>query len=202
VIRATVVAGALAALSAAVISGCSAQSPEHHHPAPAHAVPAAPAAPTVQAVRAPLPMAAPKAPTPADAPPNPCAHNNGRQLVRVSLRRQHVWLCAHRHLAYSSPVTSGMVGQYTSTPTGNYEIQGLDRNTVLTLITGEQYQVKYWIPFSAPLFGFHDSSWQRFPYGSPKYKTDGSHGCVHLPLKTIRFLYNWVDIGTPVHIRA
>jgi lipoprotein-anchoring transpeptidase ErfK/SrfK len=95
-----------------------------------------------------------------------------------------------------------MVGQYTSTPTGNYEIQGLDRNTVLTLITGEQYQVKYWIPFSAPLFGFHDSSWQRFPYGSPKYKTDGSHGCVHLPLKTIRFLYNWVDIGTPVHIRA
>ena len=44
---------------------------------------------------------------------------------------------------------------------------------MLTLITGEQYTVKYWIPFDAPLFGFHDSSWQKFPYGSPKYRTHG-----------------------------
>jgi lipoprotein-anchoring transpeptidase ErfK/SrfK len=190
------------ALVATALAGCSAEhatTTRHGHQAPRSA---APAAPTVQAARAPLPMAASKAPTLADAPPNPCAHNRDRQLVRVSLRKQHMWLCAHRHLAYDSPVTSGVVGQYTSTPTGNFAVQGLDRNTVLTLITGEQYDVKYWIPFSAPLFGFHDSSWQKFPYGSPKYKTQGSHGCVHLPLKTIRFLYNWVDIGTPVHIRA
>ena len=60
--------------------------------------------------------------------------------------------------------------------------------------------MKYWIPFDAPLFGFHDSSWQKFPYGSPKYKTDGSHGCVHMPVKAIAFLYRWVARPTAVHI--
>jgi hypothetical protein len=194
-------AGVAAVLGAAVLTGCAAShSPAAHNPerpAPRAVVP------SVQEVRAPVPMSAPSAPTPADVPrPNPCAHNRGGQLVRVSLHRQHLWMCRNRHLAYNSPITSGVVGQYTSTPTGDYTIQGLDRNTVLTLITGEQYTVKYWIPFDAPLFGFHDSPWQTFPYGSPKYRTQGSHGCVHLPLKTIRYLYHWADIGTAVRIRA
>ena len=71
---------------------------------------------------------------------------------------------------------------------------------MLTLNTGATYDVKYWIPFDAPLFGFHDSSWQDFPYGSAKYKTDGSHGCIHMPLKAIAFLYDWADIGADVDI--
>jgi lipoprotein-anchoring transpeptidase ErfK/SrfK len=73
---------------------------------------------------------------------------------------------------------------------------------VLTLNTGAAYDVKYWIPFDGPLFGFHDSSWQDFPYGSDRYRTAGSHGCVHMPLAAIRYLYNWADIGTPVRIAA
>ncbi len=93
-----------------------------------------------------------------------------------------------------------MVGQWTNTPTGNYVVQGRNTNTVLTLNTGAQYNVRYWIPFDAPLFGFHDSSWQHFPYGSPKYKTQGSHGCIHMPLKAMRFLYNWSARPTDVHI--
>ncbi len=93
-----------------------------------------------------------------------------------------------------------MSGQYTETPTGRYHIQGRNTDTVLTLNTGATYDVKYWIPFDAPLFGFHDSSWQHFPYGSPQYKTDGSHGCIHMPLKAIAYLYHWVDIGADVSI--
>ena len=93
-----------------------------------------------------------------------------------------------------------MSGQYTETPTGHYTIEGRNRDTVLTLNTGATYDVKYWIPFDAPLFGFHDSSWQDFPYGSPKYQTDGSHGCIHMPLQAIAHLYDWADIGTKVVI--
>ncbi len=111
-------------------------------------------------------------------------------------------MCARHRVAYTTPITSGIVGEYTSTPTGTFEIQGLDRDTSLTLIDGSTYPVKYWIPFQAPLFGFHDSSWQHFPYGSPKYRTRGSHGCVHMPLAAIRFLYQWAEIGTTVRIRA
>jgi lipoprotein-anchoring transpeptidase ErfK/SrfK len=95
-----------------------------------------------------------------------------------------------------------MVGQDTETPTGTFHIEGLNRNSVLTLSDGATYHVRYWIPFDAPLFGFHDSSWQHFPYGSPKYRTAGSHGCVHVPLKAIGYLYRWADIGTTVRIKA
>jgi lipoprotein-anchoring transpeptidase ErfK/SrfK len=136
----------------------------------------------------------------AQPPPNHCARNTATQLVLVRLDVQHMWLCARSRTVYSTAITSGMLGQYTETPTGHYRVQGLDRDTVLTLNTGATYDVKYWIPFDAPLFGFHDSSWQDFPYGSAKYKTEGSHGCIHVPLKAIAFLYGWADIGADVDI--
>jgi lipoprotein-anchoring transpeptidase ErfK/SrfK len=132
----------------------------------------------------------------------PCDTNTRDKYVYVSLRRQHMWLCAGHRVALATAITSGMTGQYTETPTGRYTIQGRNRNTVLTLNTGASYNVKYWIPFDAPLFGFHDSSWQDFPYGSTKYRTAGSHGCVHMPLVAIRYLYDWADIGTAVRIAA
>ena len=132
----------------------------------------------------------------------PCRTNARPQLVFVSLARQHLWMCAGHRVVRDTAITSGMLGPDTETPSGSYEIQGLNRNSWLTLNTGRTFRVKYWIPFDAPLFGFHDSSWQRFPYGSPKYRTDGSHGCVHVPLAAIRFLYRWAHIGTAVRIKA
>jgi lipoprotein-anchoring transpeptidase ErfK/SrfK len=134
---------------------------------------------------------------------NHCAGNTQAQLVKVSLSAQHMWLCNRATTVLDTAITSGASAlPYDSTPTGNFHIQGRNRNSVLTLNTGQQYNVKYWVPFSAPLFGFHDSSWQDFPYGSPKYRTEGSHGCVHMPLTAIAFLYRWAHVGTPVQIRA
>lgn len=150
--------------------------------------------------------AAPATPTPVVVVPaavNHCAGNTHVQLVKVSLRDQHMWLCQAATTVLDTAITSGASSlPYDSTPTGNFHIQGRNTNSVLTLNTGAQYRVKYWIPFSAPLFGFHDSPWQRFPYGSAKYKTDGSHGCIHMPLASIAYLYRWAHVGTPVQIRA
>jgi hypothetical protein len=152
--------------------------------------------PHTQHVRA-VPVAEKRVPRPK---PNRCAHNDAAQKVIVSIAAQHLWMCARHRLVRQTPVTTGMAGPYTNTPTGNYWIQGRNRNTTLTLNTGATYAVKYWIPFDAPLFGFHDSSWQHFAYGSAKYKTAGSHGCVHMPLKAIAFLYRWVARPTAVNI--
>jgi lipoprotein-anchoring transpeptidase ErfK/SrfK len=131
-----------------------------------------------------------------------CSGNRRPKYIVVDLSAQHMWMCAHSRLARDTAITSGMTGPDTATPIGRFAIQGRNRDSVLTLANGDQYDVKYWIPFQAPLFGFHDSAWQRFPYGSPRYRTDGSHGCVHMPLAAIRFLYSWSDIGTTVRIRA
>jgi lipoprotein-anchoring transpeptidase ErfK/SrfK len=135
--------------------------------------------------------------------PNHCAGNAVAQLVKVSIKQQHLWLCAGSRTMLSTAITSGATSlPYDSTPLGNFLIQARNRNTVLTLNTGAQYTVKYWIPFSGPLFGFHDSPWQTFPYGSARYRTEGSHGCIHMPLKAIAYLYEWARVGASVHIRA
>jgi hypothetical protein len=184
----------LAGCGAAVSRGGEAKAASTRSSSAPTAAPSGPSAP-----------AAPAAATesgPARPAPTPCTSNTRTQWVFVSLRRQHMWMCERSRVARDTAITTGMLGQYTRTPTGSYRIEGLNRNTVLTLNTGATYPVKYWIPFDAPLFGFHDSSWQDFPYGSARYKTDGSHGCVHMPLSAIRFLYGWADVGTPVTIRA
>jgi lipoprotein-anchoring transpeptidase ErfK/SrfK len=194
----------VAAVSGLLASGCGAagqQRPASAPPAGSNPA-AAPASPLPQAVAGPLTTtpAKPAVRPAVKAAVTPCTKNARARYVFVSLRRQHMWMCAQHRVAYTTAITSGMAGQYTETPTGTFSIQGRNRNTVLTLNTGATYAVKYWIPFQAPLFGFHDSSWQDFPYGSSRYRTDGSHGCVHMPLTAIKFLYNWADIGTTVRI--
>jgi lipoprotein-anchoring transpeptidase ErfK/SrfK len=201
------IAGGVAAagLAVALLGGCSTATvgsgaakpaPSTSHVAQPANLPSAAAKPrAVMHVARPTPK-----PKPAPKPKNFCAENTASQKVIVSIGKQHAWMCARHKDVFDTPITTGMVGQWTNTPTGNYVVQGRNMNTVLTLNTGAQYNVKYWIPFDAPLFGFHDSSWQHFPYGSPKYKTQGSHGCIHMPLKAMRFLYNWSALPTDVHI--
>jgi lipoprotein-anchoring transpeptidase ErfK/SrfK len=190
----------LGVLAAAVLAACGADV-ANDRTGPSRTAPTT-APPEVGA-------AAPRMTTPAPAPkakpkpkPNACAGNAAPQLVLVSVAKQHLWMCAANHLVYNAAVTTGAVDlPYDSTPTGSYQIQAKETDQTLTLLSGDQYQVNYWIPFDAPLFGFHDSSWQNFPYGSPRYRTEGSHGCIHTPLAAMKFLYNWADIGATVTIR-
>ncbi len=193
-------------VAAALALTACAGAPEHDASTPATpattaravepAVATSPAAPVTSSSPAPTPT------VPA-APPSPCATNTRAHYVYVSITDQHLWMCAGTTTAYDTGITSGMVGEYTNTPTGNFTIQSKVTNTTLNVKENGsyiRYPVKYWIPFDAPLFGFHDSSWQNFPYGSDQYKTDGSHGCVHVPLAAIAYLYQWAPIGTAVTI--
>jgi L,D-transpeptidase catalytic domain len=201
--RARPLLSALVALTAAAaLAGCAASRPSRPAapipppgPASTSAPPARPA--SIEAVR---PVSTPTA---AARPVwTPCRSNTAAQLVYVSIASQHLWMCARTTPVRDTPVTTGMVGEYTNTPTGSYHIQSKQTDQTLTLNTGAQYRVRYWIPFDAPLFGFHDSSWQSFPYGSPQYRTSGSHGCIHVPLAAIAFLYGWADVGASVVITA
>ena len=45
----------------------------------------------------------------------------------------------------------------------------------------------------------HDASW-RSTYGGTIYKTNGSHGCINLPLDVAKKIYDKVTINTPVMI--
>lgn len=130
----------------------------------------------------------------------PCTANTEAQLILVSIKRQRAWMCSNKTQVYSTLVTTGAENVGNGTPLGTWHIQDKQTNRYLVGV-GYRDFVKYWMPFDGD-FGFHDSSWQTMPYGSPGYKANGSHGCIHLPLPAMRWFFNWADTSTTVTIQA
>ncbi len=131
----------------------------------------------------------------------------GIKHIYVSVGQQHLWACTGDVLLTETAVTTGasaITNVHYTTPLGTSHITGKSRNTVLA---GQDVNgpwndpVKFWIPFDGGI-GFHDSSWQTFPYGSDLYKTQGSHGCVHVPVAVIATLFDWAPIGTLVTVTS
>lgn len=131
-------------------------------------------------------------------PPGVCANNTASQLVVVSISQQHMWACQGYNQVYDSTVTTGAYLAGTPTPTGTWHIYSKQTNVVLRGPTWND-PVSYWLPFYSD-YGFHDASWQTFPFGDPAYASQGSHGCVHLPTPAMAWLYSWSHIGTAVTI--
>jgi lipoprotein-anchoring transpeptidase ErfK/SrfK len=128
----------------------------------------------------------------------PCTSNSQPKWVVVSIEAQRVWMCQVETQVYSTLVTTGAVNVGNGTPLGTWQIQSRETDRYLV---GPGYRdfVKYWMPFNGD-FGFHDASWQTMAYGAPGYRDNGSHGCVHLPLSAMRWLYDWAPVGTSVTI--
>lgn len=145
---------------------------------------------------------------PAAAPSNLCAGTPaGVKHIYVSIAEQRLLACTGEVLLVDTPVTTGasaLTNVHNATPLGTMRISNKVRNTVLAGhdVNGPWHDaVQYWLPFSGG-DGFHDASWQTFPLGSPLYKTQGSHGCVHVSLAAITKIFDWVAVGTLVTVRA
>jgi lipoprotein-anchoring transpeptidase ErfK/SrfK len=135
------------------------------------------------------------------AQPNMCRANGVAQLVIVSISRQHAWMCSGSRQVYATAATTGASAVGNGTPTGTWHVLAKQTDRWLTTRDGASYHVDYWVPYDGS-YGFHDSSWQKFAYGSALYRTDGSHGCVHLPMSAMVWFYNWAQVGATVTIAA
>ncbi len=89
------------------------------------------------------------------------------------------------------------------TPSGLYTLYDKERDRTLQGTVEEETglpeymsAVSYWMPFSGG-YGLHDASW-RSVFGSTIYQTQGSHGCVNLPIAAAAKIYDAVEVGTPV----
>lgn len=142
-------------------------------------------------------VAVPVAPV---AAAGPCQRNAASKFILVSISQQHMWVCQGGSQVNESAITSGAYALGDATPTGTWHIYGKSRNVHLIGPTWNDF-VQYWMPFYGA-YGFHDASWQTFPYGSPDYASEGSHGCIHVPLSVMVWLYNWSSIGTTVTVSA
>jgi hypothetical protein len=125
-----------------------------------------------------------------------CATNQHAQLALVSISEQHAWMCDKHRQVFSTAVTTGSHVHHDQTPTGTWVVQSRQRDRYLV---GPGYRdwVNYWVPFNGD-FGFHDATWQKMAFGSPDYTTRGSHGCVHLPMPSMKWFFQWATVNKTV----
>jgi lipoprotein-anchoring transpeptidase ErfK/SrfK len=168
----------------------------------APAAPPAKAPAATQAVVADAPATTLPAPVPTTVAPGAaaCAATPaGEKQVVVSISSQALWACDGSQMVNTSPVTTGADN---STPRGTYRVQAIEGPQYLNGCNSSgcwHDWVHVWIPFDGP-YGFHDAPWQTMPFGAPGYTTQGSHGCVHLPMAEATWVSNWIAVGTRVTI--
>ena len=120
----------------------------------------------------------------------------GDSYVEIDLSNQHLYLFWEGEIVLESDFVSGdMTKSGRMTPPGVFGLTYKTRNAVLR---GEDYEtpVNYWMPFNGNI-GMHDATW-RSSFGGSIYITNGSHGCVNLPLDKAAQIYEYVSTGFPV----
>lgn len=119
----------------------------------------------------------------------------GDTYVEVNLTAQHLFFYKEGKLILESDFVSGNVSKDWATPVGTYPIQYKENDATLN---GEDYStpVKYWMPFNGNI-GFHDAPW-RSEFGKNIYLTNGSHGCINLPPKAAKKMFENISRGVAV----
>ncbi len=121
----------------------------------------------------------------------------GNTYAEVSIGQQHMWMYQDGKQIYESDVVTGNPNLGNSTPTGAFRIV---YHQAPATLRGPGYvtDVAYWMVFADDV-GFHDATWQPY-FGGDLYLSNGSHGCVNLPLSKAAELYELVYDGLPVFV--
>ncbi len=119
----------------------------------------------------------------------------GSSYVEIDLSHQHLYLYWKGSLVLETDFVSGNMANGWVTPGGLYRLTYKTTNAVLR---GRDYvtPVSYWMPFNGNI-GMHDATW-RNEFGGDIYLTNGSHGCVNLPLDKAQTIYAYVSTGFPI----
>ncbi|MBQ7933866.1 MAG: L,D-transpeptidase family protein [Lachnospiraceae bacterium] len=128
--------------------------------------------------------------------PRKDGNNIGSSYVEIDLTNQHLYLYKDGVLVLESLFVSGlMTDPECVTPQGVFRIT---YKTVNATLRGGDYAefVYYWMPFHGN-YGMHDATW-RTEFGGDIYLTNGSHGCINLPLENAEVIYNYMYAGYPV----
>jgi len=119
----------------------------------------------------------------------------GDSYVEINLSAQHLYLYYQGMMVLETDFVSGNVAKGNTTPAGIYGITYKERDATLRGATYTSF-VHYWMPFNGDI-GMHDATW-RSEFGGDIYLTNGSHGCVNLPLSAAGQIYEYMAKGFPV----
>ena len=119
----------------------------------------------------------------------------GDSYVEADLTNQHLYLYEDGELILETDFVSGNVSAGNTTPEGIFALTYKTRNATLRGADYESF-VYYWMPYYGN-YGMHDATW-RDVFGGDIYLTNGSHGCINLPLGMAEQIYQYVYKGSPV----
>lgn len=119
----------------------------------------------------------------------------GESYVEIDLTRQKVWVYVDGEIQIQTDCVTGCINKGHETPTGIYTLTYKQEDRVLRG-PGYASPVSYWMPFNGGI-GLHDATW-RSSFGGDIYVSNGSHGCINLPLEAARKLYNIINYDMPI----
>jgi hypothetical protein len=125
----------------------------------------------------------------------------GDTYIEVDICNQKLWYYENGELFLESDVVTGLASdEERATPPGAYMVWSREspRKLGTYAVQGYETWVDYWMPVTYTGIGLHDLS--RSAYGGDIYLTNGSHGCINLPLDIAKKIYDEVTISTPVMI--
>lgn len=119
----------------------------------------------------------------------------GDSYVEADMTHQHLYLYNKGQLVLETDFVSGNMSNDSATPQGVF---GIAYKTTNVVLRGRDYEspVSYWMPYYGN-YGMHDATW-RDEFGGDIYLTDGSHGCLNLPLEKAGEIYQYMSKGFPV----
>ena len=128
----------------------------------------------------------------------------GKTFVEIDISSQHVYFYQDGNCVWDSKcVTGTATDPDRATPTGVFALKYKQRDRVLrgriNPKTGKpsyESPVSYWMPFHGNI-GLHDANW-RSSFGGNIYLKSGSHGCINLPPKNAKTLFNLITPGTVI----
>lgn len=119
----------------------------------------------------------------------------GPTYIEVNLTQQKLCYVKEGALFLETDIVSGSIRRGTVTPSMMCYIQGMYRNTILRGGDSPAF-VYYWVPIYKGI-GIHDATWRK-QFGGEIYLTNGSHGCINVPLDQMEVLYADIEKGMPV----
>ena len=128
----------------------------------------------------------------------------GKTYVEIDISSQHVYFYQDGNCVWDSKcVTGTATDPDRATPTGVFALKYKQLDRVLrgriNPQTGKpsyESPVAYWMPFNGNI-GLHDANW-RSSFGGNIYLKSGSHGCINLPTKNAKTLFELITPGTVI----
>jgi len=124
-------------------------------------------------------------------PPTERPQNRAAVKVKISTAAQRIYVMEGDRVLLASPCSVGRAG--SPTPAGHHRILSKTANRRRVSQPGAGYPMTYWMSFYQPAYGMHWGFVKPFPC---------THGCVRLPIKTAKKMFEMVSVGTPVHVAS